>query len=219
VLLANLPWSGFALLTLRPGFARLWDERGQRLLQALHCWTWPNLFFWTIIPEHAPRHSFPLFPGIAGLAALVWVAWLTGTLPWRRLEIRPAWLLAGLLVFWLIVKVVFVEVIIPGRNLTREPRAKGERLAALVPAEKTLYLCKLKDEGIMFYYGRQVCRLESFEDIPSSEQTVYCILDESEWRNTWLPGAVRLVTRMQDEQGDPIVLVMVTGSESGPGNP
>jgi len=66
VLAANLPWSAFALLTLWPGFARLWDERGRRLLQALHCWTWPNLLFWSIIPEHAPRHSFPLFPAIAG---------------------------------------------------------------------------------------------------------------------------------------------------------
>src|SRR5262249_50064736 len=32
-LLSNLPWSLVALLTLRPGFARLWDGRGRRLLQ------------------------------------------------------------------------------------------------------------------------------------------------------------------------------------------
>ena len=32
--MTNLPWSAFALLALRPGFVRLWDERGRRLLQA-----------------------------------------------------------------------------------------------------------------------------------------------------------------------------------------
>jgi 4-amino-4-deoxy-L-arabinose transferase-like glycosyltransferase len=210
ILIANLPWSGFALLTLRPGFAQLWDERGQRLLQALHCWVWPNLFFWTIIPEHAPRHSFPLFPGIAGLAALVWLAWLTGRLPWPRLTVRPGWMLAGIIVFWLLAKVAFVELVIPARNFTREPRAKGERLAALIPADKTLYLSRLKDEGIMFYYGRTVRRLENFDELPSSEEPAYCILDDSEWRRGWLPGTVRVITHMRDEQGDPIVLVKVT---------
>jgi hypothetical protein len=212
VFLANLPWSAFALLSLRPGFARLWDERARRLLQALHCWTWPNLFFWSIIPEHAPRHSFPLFPGIAGLAALVWLAWLTGKLPWPRLRFaaRPAPVLVGFLIFWLIVKIVFVEVAIPGRNRSREPRAKGERLATLVPTDKTLYLSRLKDEGIMFYYRRPVRRLEHLEEIPSSEEVAYCILDDSEWRQARLPGTMRAVEHMLDEQGDPIVLVRVT---------
>lgn len=216
VLLANLPWSVFALLSLRPGFAQLWDERGRLLLQAMHCWIWPNVIFWSIIPEHAPRHSFPLFPGIAGLAAFVWFAWLTGKMPWplsdsrRRFTARPGPVLVGMLVFWLMVKVAFVEVVIPKRNDHREPRAKGERLAALVPPQKTLYLSKLKDEGIMFYYRRTVRRLESFEDLPSSEGSAYCILDDSEWRNWWLPGTAVVIERLRDEQGDPIVLVKVT---------
>src|SRR5260370_31646113 len=76
LLAARLPCSVFALLSLRPGFAALWDLPGRRLLQAFHCWTWPNMLFWTIIPEHATRHSFPLFPGLAGLAAFVWIALL-----------------------------------------------------------------------------------------------------------------------------------------------
>ena len=212
LLLANLPWSVVLFWTWRPGFARLWDERGRRLLQALHCWVWPNLVFWTVIPEHAPRHSFPLFPGIAGLAAMVWIAWLTGKLPWaaNRFRPRPGMVLVGLLVCWLIAKVVFVEAITPARNQTRQPRAKGERLAALVPADKTLYLSQLKDEGIMFYYGRTVRRLESFEELPSSEEPVYCILDDPEWRQWWLPGTASVVERMQDEQGDPMMLVKVT---------
>ena len=98
LLATNLPWSPFALLTLRRGFTRLWDEDARRLLMACHCWTWPNLVFWSIVPEHAARHSFPLFPGFAGLAAFVWVAWLTGRLPWPR-WVRPGRVLVGLRVF------------------------------------------------------------------------------------------------------------------------
>ncbi|HEV3118169.1 MAG TPA: glycosyltransferase family 39 protein, partial [Gemmataceae bacterium] len=46
LLATTLPWSAVVLLTLRPGFGTLWDERGRRLLQALHCWVWPNMLFW-----------------------------------------------------------------------------------------------------------------------------------------------------------------------------
>jgi 4-amino-4-deoxy-L-arabinose transferase-like glycosyltransferase len=215
VLSANLPWSAFALLTLRPGFARLWDQSGRRLLQALHCWTWPNLLFWTILPEHAPRHSFPLFPGIAGLAAMVWLAWLTGRVHWpikMRFAVRPAYVLVGILALWLITKVVFVELVVPKRNFNREPRAKGERLAALVPPDKTLYLSRLKDEGIMFYFRRSVRRLESFEELPSSERPAYCILDASEWRQWSEAGTAAAIEHMKDEQGDPIVLVELTAT-------
>jgi hypothetical protein len=81
----------------------------------------------------------------------------------------------------------------------------------LVPPEKTLYLSKLKDEGIMFYYRRPVLRVASFEELPSSEEPVYCILDDSEWRHWPLPGTASVLEQMRDEQGDPIVLVMVTG--------
>jgi hypothetical protein len=132
----NLPWSAFALVTLLPGFARLWDERGKRLLQAMHCWVWPNMLFWSIIPEHASRHSTPLFPGIAGLAAMVWIALLTGklrvvgwvkssrpTMPAVGLEdsthptrISSHWRkgLVCLVACWLVVKLIFVHAVVPG---------------------------------------------------------------------------------------------------------
>src|SRR5262249_35931945 len=70
---SNLPWSAFALLALRPSFYGRWDARGKLLLQGFHCWIWPNVIFWSVIPEHAVRHSFPIFPGVAGLAAMVWI--------------------------------------------------------------------------------------------------------------------------------------------------
>jgi hypothetical protein len=236
VLGASLPLSGFALLTLRPGFARLWDERGQRLLQALHCWVWPNLVFWSIIPEKATRHSFPLFPGIAGLAAMVWLAWLKGMLPWPWPRLMPGKVLVGAVALWLGVKLAFVHAVVPQRNQDREPRAKGDLLSRLVPPGETLYLFRLKDEGIMFYYGRRVRRLPGFDELPSSARPLYCILDASEWRKwqaypltraaAWGYGSTRelarwgelvrseqVVVRLHDEQGDPIVLVKVSPAE------
>ncbi len=231
LLAASLPCSAFALLSLRPGFAALWDLPGRRLLQALHCWTWPNMLFWTVIPEHATRHSFPLFPGLAGLAAFVWIAWLRErrslgfalfrSEPWkenggpRRLDppyskkLRVAHLFIGLIVCWLVVKLVFVQAVLPRRNPARQPKEKGEQLAASVPDGNTLYLFQVKDEGIMFYYRRPVRRLPNPDQLPSSERPIYCILDESEWRN-WQPARpAETLLRMPDEQGDPMVLVRV----------
>ncbi len=224
----NLPWSVFALLTLRPGFARLWDERGRRLLQALHCWTWPNLVFWSVIPEHATRHSFPLFPGVTGLAALVWIAWIrsgrfslrgaTGGSEEARRRWTPRRVLVGLVACWLVAKVVFVHEVVPRRNPTRQPQAKGEQLAALVPPSQPLYLFRLKDEGVMFYFNRShpargpqpaVLRLPDPDHLPLTGTPLYCILDEAEWR-AGLPGvATDVLLSLTDEQGAPIVLVRV----------
>ncbi|HVS34236.1 MAG TPA: glycosyltransferase family 39 protein, partial [Gemmataceae bacterium] len=100
-LATNLPWSAAALLTLHPRFGRLWDERGRRLWQLLHCWVWPNLLFWSVVPGHHFRHGMPLQPGLAGLAAMVWIAWLTGRLRWPLPWIKPAHVLIGLLAAWL----------------------------------------------------------------------------------------------------------------------
>jgi hypothetical protein len=227
ILGTNLPWSAFALLTLRPGFMQLWDERGRRLLQALHCWTWPNLFFWSIIPEHAPRHSFPLFPGIAGLAALVWLAWLTGRLRWPftglaerarscvncRWAARPSTTLICTMAVWLLVKIVYVEAVIPRRNLHRQPRQTGENLAALVPEKATLYLFNLKDEGVMFYYGRKVVRLAKPDDLPVEDKLTYCLLDDAEFKQWQSWPEAELVKRLHDQQGDPIALVRLSRAE------
>src|SRR5262249_43093187 len=70
VLGANLPWSALALLTLRPSFFRLWDERGRRLLQLLHCWTWPNLLLWSLSSQHHVRYWMPAAPGLTGLGIM-----------------------------------------------------------------------------------------------------------------------------------------------------
>jgi hypothetical protein len=207
-LLANLPVSVFALLTLRPGFARLWDERGRRLLQTLHCWTWVNLVFWCIVPGHKARHGLPLQPGLAGLAALVWAAWLMGRLRWPLSRLRPAVALVSILTCWLAVKLVFVHAFVPARNPSAQPREKAEQLADCVPKGHTLYLFRLKDEGILFYYGRLARRLPGPQALPRTGGSAYCLLVQDEWR-TWAGPPAEVLLRLHDEQGAPLVLVKV----------
>jgi hypothetical protein len=126
--------------------------------------------------------------------------------------------LAGLLVAWLVVKLVFVHVVIPIRNENRAPREKGQKIAFLVPPEQTLYLYGLKDEGLMFYYSRchpkgendrLVRRLKGLNALPSSSEPVYCILTEREWQN-WDRGREgEVIFYLTDQQNDPIVLLRV----------
>jgi 4-amino-4-deoxy-L-arabinose transferase-like glycosyltransferase len=211
LLVITLPWSGLALLALRPSFYRLWDARGQALLTALHCWVWPQMLFWSLPTEHTPRHSFPLFPGLAGLAAMVWIAWHDGRLPWRMPRLNPTKLLAACLAFWITLKAVHVELVMPHRSQERQPRNRASVLTALVPISQVLYLFFLKDEGIMFYYGRPVVRLESPAELPAGSEPVYCVLNHDEWQGWNHARRGELVMRMADQQGDPIYLVRVLG--------
>src|SRR5205085_1857368 len=129
LLLTTLPWSLLALYSLSPRFYRQWDARGRFLLQALHCWTWPNMIVWSLMTEHTPRHSFPLFPGIAGLAIMVWIAWFTGRMSWPLRRVSALRFFTAALALWLTAKAVFVFAIMPVRNASRQPQAKGALLA------------------------------------------------------------------------------------------
>lgn len=207
---ANLPWSAAALWTLSPRFGQLWDERGRRLLQFLHCWTWPNLLFWSIVPGHHLRHALPLQPGLTGLAALVWIAWLDGRLRWSWPALRPRTVFLSFLALWLAAKLVFVAAIVPARDSHRAPRETGRQIAALVPPDRTLYLFRLKDEGILFYYGRPARRLPAPADLPTSEHAAYCLLVESEWRQLIGSRYAEILLPLRDEQGHPFVLARLS---------
>lgn len=211
ILAATLPWSPFALLTLRPGFADRWDDRGKLLLQALHCWTWPNIFLWSLVPDHAVRNCFPLFPGIAGLAAMVWIDWLrhppaAGTLL-RRVANR--WVLIGILATWAVIKIAYVELKVARRDHDRDPRGKGALVAECVPVDRPLYLFRLKDEGVMFYSRRLGRRLAEPTELPSASEPLYCILTEPEWLTWPLTARSTVLRRLQDTQGAPILVVRV----------
>lgn len=211
----NLPFAFFALLTLRPTFLHLWDEKGQRLLQGLHCWAWPNLLLMTILPDHATRHSFPLCPAITALAGLAVAAWITGRLAWLpRWQPAAPRLLFLLLLGWFIGKMVFVELFVPHRQDRRGTKQTGALMASKVPPGQTLYLCTVKDECIMFYYGRPVKRLESWDDLPCSGPA-YCILEDAprkpEWREFQARGKWKThwEVALKDGQGDGLRLVAV----------
>jgi 4-amino-4-deoxy-L-arabinose transferase-like glycosyltransferase len=196
---ANLPWSAPALLTLWPSFVRRWQGDARRLLQLLHCWTWPNLLFWSLIPNHATRHTLPLVPGLVGLASFVVIGWFDCR--WRRA------CLAGLVALWLGIKLFFVHFVIPERMHDRQPDVNGRLLAEAVPAGQTLYMFRVKDEGLLFYYGRPVRRLADPLLLPSTSELVYCIVTESEW--TQWTGDAAIVRRLSDSQGEPVLLVQV----------
>jgi 4-amino-4-deoxy-L-arabinose transferase-like glycosyltransferase len=211
IFVTYLPLSAFALLTLRSGFRGVWDERGRFLLQALHAWLWPNLIFWSFIAEHTPRHSFPIYPAISGMAAMVWLGWSRGLLRWSLGRLRPATVLATLLICWMGIKLLHVHAIVPARNQARQPRAKGQEIAAAVPNDEVLYVFQLKDrdEGILFYYGRPVQRLAGPADFRPAVQSAYCLLDKDEWQELRETYSGETILQMPDETGQPIVLARI----------
>lgn len=192
VLAAHLPMAFFALRTLRPSFLQQFDDRGKSLLQLLHCWVWPSLLFWSLVPNHNVRYILPISPALMALGA---IGLLHGS------HVRFRWIVAFLAI-WLIVKIAFVEVVIPQRQ--RDARPAAAELRELVPAGEPLHLFKLKDEGVMFYFGRPAKRLREPQQLPGGG---FALLIQAEWdrRNDY--GDVQLVRAMYDHQGDPIYLV------------
>lgn len=204
VLAAHLPVAGFALLTFRPSFWARWDDRGRRLLQFLHCWTWPNLLFWSLVPNHNVRYALPLSAGLMGLGVMG-LAGLMGPIgPRGPMMRRGLGVLVGFLCLWVGVKVVFVEVVIPARTASRNPFPAAAALRDRVPVGEPLYLFRLKDEGVMFYYGRPVVRLHDPRDLPRG---AFAVLIEKEWDNRAAVGHLQLVDCLRDQQGDPLILV------------
>ena len=65
------------------------------------------------------------------------------------------------------------------RDPAEQGVATGEQLAALVPEGEILYLCRLKDEGVLFYYGRPAQRF-SGSDAPS--HSCFLLLLGEEWQ-------------------------------------
>jgi Dolichyl-phosphate-mannose-protein mannosyltransferase len=263
IMAANLPWSLLALFACRSSFLRQWDVNGRRLLQLLHCWTWPNLLFWSLPAQHHVRYSMPMCPGLVGLGVMVAIAWARSlnaasrskddcklqiancklqieepengprrrasktAFPrgaWERDSGRP-WeregrsrlfnlqfaicnlqfaIFLSVLCVWSLVKILYVEAIVPPRTALREVRENAARLAELVPPDETLYLGKLKDEGVLFYYNRPVRRLHV---APQSPRACYAVLIEAEAMHAARSGRFEVIERLKDQQGDPIILV------------
>jgi 4-amino-4-deoxy-L-arabinose transferase-like glycosyltransferase len=216
LIVAMLPCSAVALMVSRPNFARMLDEQGRRLWQLCMCWVWPNVLVWAFVSDHAVRHRFPILPGMAGLAALGWLAWLDGRVGWPALP-RPRLLLVTLLASWVIVKFAYVHAIMPMRVSERGARGKGEQIAALVPAGKPLHVFDMadRDEGILFYYGRPIRKLEAPGQLASDQGGEYAFVSAREWQS-WprsVPVSVRL--RMRAElRGDVLLIETLPGRDA-----
>ncbi len=119
----------------------------------------------------------------------------------------PTRTLAAFLALWLAAKIVFVEVVIPRRTAGRDAAATAAVLRELVPAGEPLYLLKLKDEGVLFYYARPTRKLSSPANLP---RNAHVALIEAEWKEWEANRAGELVRWMYDQQGDPLILARVT---------
>ena len=112
-----------------------------------------------------------------------------------------------MLALWLVVKVAFVEVVVPQRTAGRNAEATAARLRALVPPGETLHVFKLKDEGVTFYYGRPVRKLHDPRDLPPHR---FALLIRQEWDDRAAFGDAEAVQWMYDQQGSPLVLMRLT---------
>ena len=119
---------------------------------------------------------------------------------------KPATILIMLVVVWIVVRLIYVHAITPSRDFARQPREKGQRIAELVPREQTLCLLNLKDDGLMFYYNRDVKRLASPASVRATSES-YFLLTESEWALFPRRERAEVLEWSSDQQGAPIVLV------------
>jgi 4-amino-4-deoxy-L-arabinose transferase-like glycosyltransferase len=201
---ALLPWSIPAMLMVFPRYHRRLPGSARRLALFLHCWSWPNLLLWTLVPNHNVRYVLPIAPAVVALGVLGAHLLLRDLRSrWSAFRYPLRWW-AGLLLCGLLAKVVFVEIVLPLRTARRNPLPIAATLQAMVPKDETLYIDKLKDDGVLFYYARAVQRWRGAYPLPEG---AYLALIASEWEQWQQRGSVRLIARLHDQQGDPLLLV------------
>ena len=199
---ANLPWSLLALVALRRSRRERQSADVVRFTTFLHCWAWPSLLFWSLPAQHHVRYSLPIAPAISALGTIALFDWLERCRPLRRNQAA-----AIILVMWASVKVAYVELILPPRTADRHARETAAEIRDVVPEGTTLYIGRLKDEGVMFYYGRPVRRSPRFGTEPAGT----CLaLIEPEWLE--VRHRVVLLDSVRDQQGALIYVVRVKGS-------
>jgi hypothetical protein len=103
-----------------------------------------------------------------------------------------------------VAKVAFVQFVIPARTAKRNPEPIAAELREHVPAGEPLYLFRLKDEGVLFYFARPAVRLGHPRELPPG---AFAVLIRREWEDRASFGHLVLVHWMRDQQGDPLVLV------------
>ncbi|MFQ3592179.1 MAG: glycosyltransferase family 39 protein [Gemmataceae bacterium] len=160
---------------------RQWRPKQHAVLSLAWVWLFVNLVFWTVVPGHRPRHILPAQPAVALLAVAGWWAWH------QQRQARARQSLVGLAVLWFVVKVGFVGVM----HQRRDASPSAAALREAVPPKEHLGFVHLKDEGLLFLYGRSACRCpQTYSLMPESQQA------EGE-----------VVLRLSDSQGQPLKLV------------
>ena len=99
-----------------------------------------------------------------------------------------------------------MEVVVPQRSASRRAPEIAAELREVVPPGETVRLFRLKDEGVMFYYGRPAKRERNRAFLP---RPVYAFLIEAEWEARDVLGEVEMVHRACDQQGDPLIVVRI----------
>jgi len=161
------------------------DERQRALVSLAVVWVLRSLLFWTVVPGHRPRHISPAQPAVALLAAVGWACWRASG--HRLFGLSPVQGVAILCVCWLVVKGGFVVAM----HQRPDIRPTAEKLRNLVPEEEILGLIDLKDEGLLFAYGRPARRGERRYSLAPATQ---------------MPRGKVLAT-LPDSQGEPLHLV------------
>ena len=204
-----LPWSALALYGLwssakePTGLSRRFLQRAF-LQYSLWSWALLGTLMMTIFPDHNIRQSFSLVPAWTLLGVLSLLPWLAATRSGARSKHIPRWATCTL-ILWCLVKIAYVEAIIPARFAHRPSlTSQAAIMQQFVPPDATLYLSRVKDECLMFNYGRTVKRVATWENLPSTSNC-WCIMTEAERAATKLN--ILHERRLLDAQGEPLVLV------------
>lgn len=211
VLAICLPWSLITILAWwkRRATPASGTPQQQMVHCSLLCWAILGTLMMTFFPDHNIRQSFSLVPAWTLLGVLaVRELFLSCQLPgW--MQTNPIRSVAVACCFWLLIKLAYVEVLVPARYAERPSLPEqASKIQQMVPGNALLYLSRVKDECLMFNYGRTVQRLSTWDQLKSTTP-VWCLLTEAE-RTAWLPGLVQKIVNEQtllDAQGERLILV------------
>ncbi len=169
----------------------------------LCCWVWINLAFWALVPNSNVRYVLPIAPAVTALGVAGWLRLRN----WCDERFRRG-AVPTLLAAWLVVKCVHVAYVMPQRSVHRDPLPAARALQTLVPDGVILYIDLLKDEGVMFYYGRPVRRCRPLAALPPGS---WAAATRTEWEQLRTDAAWQLLAELRDQQGDPLLLLRRAG--------
>lgn len=177
--------------------------------KSLLCWAVAGTLMMTVFPDHNIRQSFSLVPAWTLLGVFtLHRTWQADAVPGWLKQNPFRWLIASMLV-WSAIKIIHVEVLMPARFRERPSlEAQATIMRQFVPTGARLYLARVKDECLLFNYGRGVQRLGNWSTFVWQGSDC-CALTPEERRN-WPDSIVSSIVQecsILDAQGDTLLLV------------